>query len=115
MGLKPALLYGAAVLGVLLSRRSFPRAQVGLATFGSTRGRSSTTAFAVRSRVKDPSLGATRLPLVMWRDMVARDAVPEQALNTTLTHAWRRLRRVRKWQTVRGPAAAVAMTIKRIG
>lgn len=93
MGLKPALLYGAAVHGVAPTRRSFLRAQVGLTTFGSTRGRSFTLTFAVHSEVKDPSLDATRVPLVLWRKMHRREAVPEQALDTTLMKAWKSLHR----------------------
>lgn len=68
MGIKLAMLYGAGVLQVSPDRRAFLRSQVGLATFGSTKGRSRTLAYAVHSMTKDPSLDATRAPLALWHD-----------------------------------------------
>lgn len=108
--------YGVEVMGAPPSVLNRMRVAARACLTDHTAGKSLTLDLALRDGVVDPAFYAVRAPLVQWARAVWLQSVPSGWLHRTWNAAERSANSVGDaWSVVRGPAGAVAATLKRLG
>eukprot|EP00959_Pyramimonas_sp_CCMP1952_P043786 915064-Pyramimonas_sp.AAC.1 len=105
--------YTAKVQGMSDTQLQKVRSLSGHAQFGSARGRSRTMEFLLSHCPRsDPTFIADEYPLAYWMKAKWEQWVRPKAMALAFMHAQNH---TKTWQSVKGPAGAVLMTLRRMG